>query len=130
MLDSGKRAHTFGDGGRLGTREARCRHGGKDVFHVVRTGQGDVREFENGFLSSLAPKQDFAFLEEGTLYNALLAAEPKELRFGGSVWRCAWVIRVQDGAIGFSLVLEDSRFGCAVTFESVMAVQMIGREIQ
>ena len=130
MLDSSKRAHALGDGRRPRASKGRCGYGCQNVFDVVRAGQGNIAEFEDRFLHTFVAKQNVAFLRESALGHTLLPAEPIHLRLCGGIGRCARVIRIQHRAVRFRLVLENSRLGGTVTLECVMAVQMIGREIQ
>ena len=41
-----------------------------------------------------------------------------------------WVIGVQDGEIIWLLVFEDARFGVDVAGERLVAVEMVGRDVQ
>ena len=96
----------------------------------MRPGQRNIREIENLFLDSFAAKQQVVFLDESALRHALLAAEPIDLRLGGSVGRRAGIVCVQDSAVRFGLVFEDARLGSAITLECLVTVQMIRGEIQ
>jgi hypothetical protein len=57
-------------------------------------------------------------------------AEPEHLGLRGRELRGCRIIRVQNSAVGFHLILEDSRFRRAILFQRVVAIQMVRREIQ
>ncbi len=83
-----------------------------------------------GFFLAVLAKQHFVSAHERTLGHALLPAEPVHVRLRGRKRRGRRIIRIQHRAIGFALILEDARFGTAIRLQRVMAVQMVGCEIQ
>ena len=130
MLDPSERADSPGDGLGLGASKTRRRHGRERIFHVVLACERNVLEMQHRFLLAVPAKHNFVSAHERTLSHALLPAKPVHLRFGGRVRRGRWIIRVQDRAVGFRLILEDAGFGSAIRFERVMPVQMVRGEIQ
>ncbi len=68
---------------------------------------------------------------KGSLVNLPLSAEPEQLRTGTDRQSCGGgVVGVEDSEIVLPLVLEDSRFGVDVIVKRLVAIEMVGRDVQ
>ena len=66
------------------------------------------------------------------LLDFFLAAEPEQLRACATRPSSArgWIVSVQNGEIVRLLVFENARFGVDVIRESLVAVEMVGRDVE
>ena len=118
--------------GRIDTGE----HAGADsrqhVLDVVRALQRDFSD--TGMMACsllrIAP-DDAVAANECTVLDLALTAEPVHGGLGFVGHRNAGgVVGVQNREVGGGLVLEDASLGCGVVFERMVAVEMIGRDVQ
>ena len=68
---------------------------------------------------------------KGAFFNLLLSAEPEQLR-ARTIRQSSGrrVIGVEDGEIILTLVFKDARLGVDVIRKSLVAIEMVGRDVQ
>ena len=103
----------------------------QDVLDVVRAAQRDLGERADLLGVAVQLGHDPTIPYEGAVVERREPAEPEHVGHGplgeapGDL-----VVPVQHGAVGGRLVLEDPRLGPQVGGKALMAVEMVGRDVQ
>ncbi len=96
----------------------------------MRAREWNLLETQYRVFPTVIAKNNLVFPDESALGDALLPAEPVHAWFCWSQGRGRRVICVQHGTVGFRLILENARFGAGISFQRVMAVQVVGCKVQ
>ena len=130
MLNAGETSYCFRDGWRVNTCQAcggrRC----ENIFEVVRSGKRNFGDLHHEFFLAVVHEHNVFAEGTGALVNALLAAEPEQLRLARRQFHRGRVVGIQDGRVKFGLLPENARFRSSVSFDGFVAVEVVGRKIQ
>ena len=104
---------------------------GQYVLDVVRALERDLSHRHDGLLACWLAPDDAVVAHECPVLNFVLTAEPVHgaLVFVGHR-DAGGVVGVQYGEVVARLILEDARLGRGVVLKRVMAVEMVGRDVQ
>ena len=82
-------------------------------------------------LAVAVAKIDMRAAGKSSLFNFLLSAEPEQLRASAAGQSSGGrVVGVEDGEIILPLVIKDARFGVDVIRKRLVAIEMVGRDVQ
>src|SRR5437588_164487 len=116
---------------RLRAHEHADRDSGKHVLHVMRTLEWDLGDRHDFPFAIAVAEENADITRECALLYLSLAAEPENLRLGPLRHRHASrIVGVEHREIIPRLVLEDTRLGRHVDFESAVPVEVIGRDVE
>ena len=130
MLDAGERANAIGDGGRFGSGEPRGDRRGENIFDVVIAAEGNFVAAQNDFFVAMIADDDLRVAHVGARSDVLLAAEPVNAGRGRDALGDLGIVGVEDGGVALALIFEHAQLGAGVLGEGMMAIEMIGSEIE
>src|SRR5579884_1242567 len=131
VLDGFEFLHGFADAVGLAADQRPYADGREDIFQIVRTLEANLTDGHDFHVISFGPPEDFAVTHEGALVHFFLAAEPEFLRFADRPQlHAGGVVRVENSEVAGSLVLKNPRLGRDVGLKRVVAVEVVGRDVQ
>ena len=120
-------AHRVGGGAARQPRGERR----QSVLDVVQALQLHLVARDERALARPSARDEFAAPQEQAFVKLALGAEHDDMRFETrSPRRDDRIVRVQDGHVAPSLVAEDSVLGRAVVRERLVAIHVVGRQVQ
>src|SRR4029077_10797183 len=77
------------------------------------------------------PETDMRAAGKRSSFNLFLSAEPEQLRARTSRQSSGGgVVGIQDGEVILTLIFEDALLGVDVIVESLVAIEMVGRDVE
>src|SRR5208337_4998498 len=131
VLDGFENSDSMADLFGLATDEDTDRNSRQRVFQIVRSFQRYFGQRHDFAFAMAIPEIDMRAANKGSFFNRLFSAEPEQLRAGALRQSSgSRIIGIEDGEIIRPLVLEDARLGVDVIDKSLVAIKVVGRDVQ
>src|SRR5271156_6344141 len=117
MLHTFERFHAASNGRRISAGEESCGTRGQNVFDVVFAAQRNFVAPRKRNLRAFVAKKNLAIAQKRSGGNALLPAEPENMRLGGHAASDFGIVGVEDGYVALDLVFEHAHLRTGVLFE-------------
>src|SRR5271156_3654568 len=130
MLHAFERFHAASNGGRISARQERRGTSGQYVFDVVFTAQWNFVAARKSHFRTFVAKKNLPIAQKRSGGNALLPAEPENVRLGRHAARDFRIVGVEDGYVALSLIFEHAHLRVGVLLERNGAIEMVRRQIE